>query len=117
MELSFLVNTFFEIGHDQNYLNSKAKDNKLQASNIDTNYTTKNKKELRKTEYIVIFISAVKPRNTLCNDTSKLLFNTYLSVYKLSCNCREERHWRNEKYLLTRLGGRSVFFQGALRIF
>ena len=62
MELSFLVNTFFEIEHDQNYLNSKAKDNKLQASNINTNYTTKNKKRTSKDRIYCHFYISCKTK-------------------------------------------------------
>ena len=48
---------------------------------------TKIIKELGKTGCRVIFTSAEKLKNMLCNNKSKLLPNSYPCVYQLSCNC------------------------------
>ena len=54
---------------------------------MDTNYRTQIRKELRKTGCRVIFTSAAKLKNILCNNKSKLLPNSYPGVYDLSCDC------------------------------
>ena len=64
---------------------------------MDTNYRAQIKKELRKTGCRVIFTSAAKLKNILCNNKSKLLPNSYPGVYELSCDCGGGIHWRNKK--------------------
>ena len=55
---------------------------------MDTNYRTQIRKELGKTGFKVIFTSAIKLKNILCNSKSKLLPNSYyLGVYELGCDC------------------------------
>ena len=89
---------FIQNRHDQNYLNSIVKENKHQApktENTDNNIVklpwiplirSKIRKELPKTGCKVIFTSAAKLKNILCNNKSKLLPNSYSSVYELSCD-------------------------------
>ena len=55
---------------------------------MDTNYKTQIRKELHETGCRVIFTSAAKLKNLLCNNKSKLLPNNYLGVYESSCDCR-----------------------------
>ena len=84
-ELNFLVNMFVENGHDWNHLYSTIRENKHQAhksGNTDSNIVKipwiliigpKIRKELRKTGCRVIFIiftSAAKLKNILCNNKS-----------------------------------------------
>ena len=88
-ELNFLVDMFVENGHDQNYLFSIFRENKSQVpktENTDSNIIKlpwipiigpKIRKELRNTGCKVIFISAAKLKNILCNNKSKLLPNSY----------------------------------------
>ena len=45
------------------------------------------RKKLRKTGCKVIFTSAAKLKNILCNNKSKLLPNSYPGVFELSCDC------------------------------
>ena len=45
------------------------------------------RKELWKTGCRVIFTSAAKLKNILCDNESKLLLNSYPGVYELSCDC------------------------------
>ena len=78
-ELNFLVDMFVENGYDRNHLYSIITQNKRQASkteNTDRNIVKlpwipiirpKIRKELRKTGYKVIFKSAAKLKNILCN--------------------------------------------------
>ena len=60
------------------------------------------RKELRKTGCRVIFTSAAKLKNILCNNKSKLLPNSYPGVYKLSYDCGGEYIRETKKRLLTR---------------
>ena len=98
-ELNFLVDIFVENGHDRNYLISIINENKHQAPNTenkDSNIVKlpwipiigpKIRKKLQKAGCKVIFASATKLKNILCNNKSKLLPNSYPSVYELSCDC------------------------------
>ena len=45
------------------------------------------RKELRKIGCKLIFRSAAKLKNIQCNKKIKLLPNSYLGVYELSCDC------------------------------
>ena len=69
---------------------------------MDTNYRAQIKKELRKTGCRVIFTSAAKLKNILCNNKSKLLPNSYPGVYELSCDCGGEYIGEAKKRVLTR---------------
>ena len=92
---------FVENGHDRNHLYSIIRENKHQApkyENTDSNIVKlpwipitgpKIRKERRKTGFRVIFTSATKLKNILCNNRSKLLPNSYPSVYELSYDCGE----------------------------
>ena len=105
---------FVENGHDRNHLYSIIRDNKHQApkyENTDSNIVKlpwipiigpKIRKELRKTGCTVIFTSAAKVKNILCNNKSKLLPNSYSGVYELSCDCGEEYIGETKKRKLTR---------------
>ena len=85
--------------HNRNYLYSIFRKNKHQTpktENTDSNIVKlpwipiigpKIRKELPKTGCKVIFTSAAKLKNILCNSKSKLLPNNYPCVYKLSCDC------------------------------
>ena len=89
-----------ENGHDRNHLYSIIRVNKHQAlktENTDRNIVKlpwipiigpKIRKELRKAGYRVIFTSAAKLKNILCNNKSKLLPNSYPGIYELS-DCGE----------------------------
>ena len=51
----------------------------------------------------MIFTSAAKLKNILCNNKSKLLPNSYPGVYELSCNCEGGNTLeRQKKRVLTR---------------
>ena len=90
---------FVENGHDPNHLNSIINENKHQIPNTENKYSNivklpwipiigpKIRKELRKTGCKVIYTSATKLKNILCNNISKLLPNSYPGVYELSCDC------------------------------
>ena len=90
---------FFEKRHNQNHLYSIIRENKRQApktENTDSNIVKlpwipiigpKIRKKLRKTRCKVIFTSAAKLRNILCNNKSKLILNSCPSVNELSCDC------------------------------
>ena len=94
---------FVENGHDRNHLYSIIQENKHQApkyENTDSNIVKlpwipiiapKIRKELRKTGCRVIFTSAAKLKNILCNNKSKLLFKSYPGVYELSCDCGQKK--------------------------
>ena len=81
---------FVENGHDRNHLHSIIRENKHQEpKNTDSNIVKlpwipiigpKIIKELRKPRCRVIFTSAEKLKNILCNNKSKLLPNSYLGV-------------------------------------
>ena len=113
-ELNFLVDMFVENGHDRNHLYSIIRENKHQApkyENTDSNIVKlpwipiigpKIRKELRKTGCRVIFTSAAKLKNILCNNKSKLLPNSYPGVYKLSCDWGGEYIGETKKRVLTR---------------
>ena len=75
---------FIENGHDRNYLYFIVRKKKHQApktenrqqhrqTTMDTNYRTQNKKILRNTGCKVIFTSAAKLKNILCNNKSKTI--------------------------------------------
>ena len=112
-ELNFLVDMFVENSHDQNHLYSIIRENKSQApkiENTDSNIVKlpwipiigpKIRKELRKTGCKVIFKSAAKLKNILCNNKSKLLPNSYPNVYELSCDCGGEYIGETKKCVLT----------------
>ena len=105
---------FVENGHDQSYLYSIIRENKRQApktENTDRNIVKlpwipiigpKIRKELRKTGCKFIFKSAAKLKNILCNNESKLLWDSYPGVYKLSCVCGGEYIGETKKRVLTR---------------
>ena len=60
------------------------------------------RKELGKTGCQVVFTAAAKLKNTLCNTKSKLLPNSYPSVYKSSCDCRGRGTFdKQKKHVLT----------------
>ena len=113
-ELNFLVDMFVENGHDRNYSNSIINENKHQApnnENKDSKITKlpwipiigpKIRKELQKTGCKVIFTSATKLKNILCNNKSKLLPNSYPGVYELSCDCRGKYIGETKKRIPTR---------------
>ena len=113
-DLNFLVDMFVENGHGQNYLNSIINENKHQAPNTenkDSNIVQlpwipligpKIRKELQKTGCKVIFTSATKLKNILCNNKSKLLLNSYPGVYELSCDCGGKYIGETKKRVLTR---------------
>ena len=113
-ELHFLVDMFAENGHDGNYLNSIINENKHQGPNTenkDSNIVKlpwipimgpRIRKELQKTGCKVIFTSATKLKNTLCNNKSKLLPNSYPGVYELSCECGWRYIGETKKRVLTR---------------
>ena len=87
-DLNFLVDMFVENWHDRNHLYSIIRENKRQTpktENTGSNIVKlpwipiigpKIKKELRKTGCKVIFKSAAKLKNILCNNKSKLLPNS-----------------------------------------
>ena len=50
----------------------------------------------------MIFTSAAKLKNILCNNKSKLLPNSYAGVYELSCDCGGEYIGETKKRVLTR---------------
>ena len=89
---------FVENGHDRNHLYSIIRENKPQAPKSKNTYNNIVKlpwipiigpkiiKELGKTGCRVIFTSAEKLKNMLCNNKSKLLPNSYPGVYELSCD-------------------------------
>ena len=105
---------FVENRHDRNHLYSIIRENKHQApkyENTDSNIVKlpwipiigpKIRKELRKTGCRVIFTSAAKLKNILCNNKSKLLPNSYPGVYELSCDCGGEYIGETKKRVLTR---------------
>ena len=105
---------FVENGHGRNHLYSIIWENKHQArkyENTDSNIVKlpwipiigpKIRKELRKTGCRVIFTSAAKLKNILCNNKSKLLPNSYPGVYELSCDCGGEYIGETKKRVLTR---------------
>ena len=105
---------FVENGHGRNHLYSIIRESKHQApkyENTDSNILKlpwipiigpKIRKELRKTGCRVIFTSAAKLKNILCNNKSKLLPNSYPSAYKLSCDCGGEYITETKKRVLTR---------------
>ena len=105
---------FVENGHDQNSLNSLINENKHQAPNIenkDNNIVKlpwipiigpKIRKELQKTGCKVIFLSAAKLKNILCNNKSKLLPNSYPNVYELRYDFGGKYIGETKKRLLTR---------------
>ena len=113
-ELKFFVDMLVENGHDRNHLYSIIRENKHQApksENTDSNIAKlpwipiigpKIRKELRKTGCRVIFTSAAKLKNILCNNKSKLLPNSYPGVYELSCDCGGEYIGETKKRVLTR---------------
>ena len=88
-ELIFFIDMFVENGHDRNYLNFIIRENKHQApktENTNCNIVRlrwipiigpKIRKELPKTRCKVIFTSAAKMKNILCNSKNKLLPNSY----------------------------------------
>ena len=90
---------FVENRHDRNHLYSIIRENKHQAhktENTESNIVKipwmpiigpKIRKELQKTGCRVIFTSAAKLKNILCNNKSKLLANSYTGAYKLICDC------------------------------
>ena len=98
-ELNFLVDIFIENEHGRNHLYSIITENNHQTpktENTDSNIDKlplipiigpKIRNELRKTRCRVIFTSATKLKNVLCNNKSKLLPNSYPCVYELSCDC------------------------------
>ena len=109
-ELNFLVDMFVENELDRNRLYSLITENKRQApktENTDSNIIKlpwmqvigpKIRKELRKTGRKVIFTSAAKLENIVCNNKSKLLPNNYPGVYEISCDCGGGGiRWRNKK--------------------
>ena len=105
---------FVENGHDRNYLNSIINENKHQAPNTenkDSNIVKlpwtpiigpKIRKELQRTGCKVIFTSATKLKNILCNNKSKLLPNSFPGVYELSCDCGGKYPGETKKRVLTR---------------
>ena len=105
---------FVENGHDQNHLYSRIRQNKHQApktENTDSNIVklpwipitgSKKGKEIWKTGCRVIFTSAVKLKNILCNNKSKLLPNSCPGVYELSCDCRGDYIGQTKKRVFTR---------------
>ena len=105
---------FVENGPDQNHLYSIIREDKHQALKSENTDSTivklpwiliiapKIRKELRKTGCRVIFTSTAKLRNVLCNNKSKLLPNSYLGVYELSCDCWREYIVKTKKPVLTR---------------
>ena len=107
-ELNFLVDMFVENGHDRNYLNSIINENKHEArnnKNKDSNIVKlplipiigpKIRKELQKTGCKVIFTSATKLKNILCNN------NSYPGVYELRCDCGGKYIGETKKRVLTR---------------
>ena len=113
-ELDFLADMFVENGNDQNHLYFIIWENKHQApksENTDSNIVKlpwipiigpNIRKELRKTRRRIIFTSAAKLRNILCNNKSKLLPNSYPSVYELCCDCGGEYIGETKKCVLTR---------------
>ena len=114
-ELHFLVDMFAENRHDGNYLNSLINENKHQGPNTenkDSNIVKlpwipimgpKIRKELQKTGCKVTFTSATKLKNTLCNNKSKLLPNSYPGVCELSCEWGGGRYiGETKKHVLTR---------------
>ena len=94
---------------DRNHLYSIIRENKHQAptyENTDSNIDKlpwiliigpRIKKKIRKTGCRVIFTSAAKLKNILCNNESKLLPNSYPGVYRLSCDCGGGIYYRNKK--------------------
>ena len=90
---------FVKNEHDRNHLYSIIRENKYQAAkteNTDSNIIKlpcipimepKVRKELQKKECKVIFKSAAKLKNILCNNKSKLLTNSFRGVDELSCDC------------------------------
>ena len=96
------------------YLNSIINENKHQTPNTenkDSNIVKllriqiigpKIRKELQKTGCKVIFTSATKLKNILCNNKSKLLSNSYSGVYELSCDCGGKYIGETKKRVLIR---------------
>ena len=90
---------FAENGHDRNHLYCIIRENKHQAAKSENTYSKivklswiptigpKIRKELRKTGCRVIFTSAAKLKNVLCNNKSKLFPNSYAGVYEFSFDC------------------------------
>ena len=107
------MDMFVENEHDQNYLNSFVKENKLKSpktENTDIHIVKipwipilgpKIRKKLRKTGCKVILTSATKLKNILCNKKSKLLPNSYPGVYKLSCDCGRKYIGETKKLVFT----------------
>ena len=113
-ELNFLVDMFVENGYDRNDLCSIIQENRHQApkyKNTSSNIVKlpwipiigpRIRTELRKTRCRVIFTSAAKLANILCNNKSKLLPSSYPCVYEISCNCGGEFIGETRKRVLTR---------------
>lgn len=59
---------------------------------VDTIHCSKNKKELNKTWFKVVFTPAANIKSILFNKKSKLLPNSYAGVYQLVCNCAGRHH-------------------------
>ena len=113
-ELNVLVDMSVENGHDRNHLYSIIRENKHQGpkyENTDSNIVKlpwipiigpKRRKERRKTGCRVIFTSAARLKNILCNDRSKLLPNSCPGAYELSCDFGGEHIGETKKRVLTR---------------
>ena len=99
-EIQFLVNMFVENGHKRKFLETLVKGYNTKKKNSDNrNYTNTNKipwipnigpkvrKEFKKINKDITFISGKNIQSILCQNKPKVRPNSHAGVYQLDCSC------------------------------
>ena len=120
-EIDFLIEIFTENGHNRNTTTNIATEY-LQNSNKPKRNDQKNtkntrsiiklpwvstlgpklQKEFKKKEIKTVFTSGAKLKSILCQNKSKLLPNSYPSVYALNCSCNAKYISETKKKVMAR---------------
>ena len=114
-ETQFLVDMFVGNGHKRTFLETLVKDyNAKKKSNDSRNYTNSRKipwvpnigpkirKEFKKVNNDITFISGKNLQSILCRNKPKLLPNSHPGVYQLDCSCNGRYIGESKKKVLTR---------------
>ena len=120
-ETDFLIGIFTENGYNRNTLNNIATEylrniNKPKSNDQNNNKNTKNiiklpwvsilgpklRKKFKKKKIKTIFTSGANLKSILCHNKSKLIPNSYPSVYRLNCSRNAEYIGETKKKAITR---------------
>ena len=120
-EIDFLIDNFTENGHNGKTLTNIATEylrniNKPKSNDQNNTKNTKNiiklpwvpilgpklRKEFKKKDIKTVFTSRPNLKSILCQNKSKLIPNSYPSVYALNCSCNAKYIGETKKKVITR---------------